>query len=705
MISRLALAAALTFAAAPSFAADADMTAAGAAAAQSTPGSAQDAHHAHDDDDEGEVVVTGIRRRAQDVLGGLSVLDAADLTRELRPSIGETLARQPGVSSTSFGPAASAPVLRGLTGDRVRVLTDGIGSLDLSSSGPDHAIAINPITAERIEVLRGPAALLYGSSAIGGVVNVIDTRIPRRLPENAVGANALLGYGTAADERLVNGALDIPIGGKFVAHVDGNWTKTDDLRTGGHILSKDLREAALASGDPAIEALADLKGELPNSAAESKEGALGFAYVDGGLNVGASVTRHHATYQVPVRYSLDPAVEPEAPTIDQTQTRYDFRADIPVQGFLSHVRARGGYANYRHNEIEDTGEIATRFFSKGGEGRIELVQTERSGWGGTSGFQYLDRNAKIRGDEKFLPDSEQRQAGLFSVQTYVSGPFRFEGGGRIEFSKLDGEADDVLVTPAMSRKFTTVSASLGGQYEFAPGWRAGLTVARSARAPSIDELFANGPHAASQSFEIGDPTLDPERSFGIEASVRGTRGPVQFTGNLYYTHFGNFIFQAPTGAIQDELPVFQYRGGKANFYGFEVQLEAKLGQALGINWTGDLQADAVRATVKNFGPAPFMPPVRILAALSGERGQFDGRLELERAFAHDRTAPVETDTPGYTMVNAALDWHPLAAKPELSLSLAANNIFDVEARRSTSQLKDFAPLAGRDIRLTARLGF
>ena len=704
MISRLALAAALTFVAAPSLAAEADMTAAGAAAAQSTPGSAQDAHHAHDDDD-GEVIVTGIRRRAQDVLGGLSVLDAADLTRELRPSIGETLARQPGVSSTSFGPAASAPVLRGLTGDRVRVLTDGIGTLDLSSSGPDHAISINPITAERIEVLRGPAALLYGSSAIGGVVNVIDTRIPRRLPENAVGADALLGYGTAADERLVNGALDIPIGGKFVAHVDGNWTKTDDLRTGGYILSKDLREAALASGDPAIEALADLKGDLPNSASESKEGALGFAYVDGGLNVGASVTRHHATYQVPIRYSLDPAVEPEAPTIDQKQTRYDFRADIPVHGFLSNVRARGGYADYRHNEIEDTGDIATRFFSKGGEGRIELVQTERSGWGGTSGFQYLDRNAKIRGDEKFLPDSEQRQAGLFSVQTYVSGPFRFEGGGRIEFSKLNAEADDVLATPALSRKFTTVSASLGGQYEFSPGWRAGLTVARSARAPSIDELFANGPHAASQSFEIGDPTLDPERSIGIEASVRGTRGPVQFTGNLYYTHFGNFIFQAPTGTIQDELPVFQYRGGKADFYGFEAQLEAKLGQAMGINWTGEIQADAVRATVKSFGPAPFMPPLRVLAALSGERGQFDGRLELERAFAHDRTAPVETDTPGYTMVNVALDWHPLAAKPELNLSLAANNIFDVEARRSTSQLKDFAPLAGRDIRLTARLGF
>jgi iron complex outermembrane receptor protein len=707
--SRLAVAAAIACIPVPAFAAEtsadaADSTLSGAAAAAPTPGSAEEAHHDHDSHN-GEVIVTGVRRRANDVLGGISVLDAADLTREVRPSIGETLARQPGVSATSFGPAASAPVLRGLTGDRVRVLTDGIGSLDLSSSGPDHAIAINPVTAERIEVLRGPSALLFGSSAIGGVVNVIDTRIPRHEPENAVGVDALAGYGTAADERLLNGAVNVPLGGHFVAHVDGNWTTSDDLRTGGHILSKDLREQALASPDPEIQALADLKGNLPNSTAESKEGALGFAYVDGGLNIGASVTRHEATYQVPIRYSFDPAVEAEAPTIDQKQTRYDFRAEVPVQGFLSHVRVRGGYADYRHFELEDTGEIATRFFSKGGEGRIELVQAERSGWGGTSGFQYLDRNARIRGEEKFLPDSEQRQAGLFTLQTLVSGPFRLEGGARVEFSKLDAEADDLLATPARSRDFTTFSASLGGQYEFSPGWRAGLTLSRSVRAPSIDELFANGPHAASQSFEIGDPTLDPERSVGIEGSLRGSRGPIQFTGNLYYNHFGNFIFQAPTGATQDDLPVFQYHAGKADFYGFEAQLQAKLGQAMGISWNGEVQADAVHATVKNFGPAPFMPPFRVLAALSGERGQFDGRLELERAFPHNRTAPVETDTPGYTMVNTSLDWHPLAANPELSLSLAANNIFDVEARRSTSQLKDFAPLAGRDFRLTARLGF
>ena len=311
-------------------------------AAVAEPGSAAQAHHGDDE----QVVVTGVRRSERDVLGGVSVLDKAELAREVRPSIGETLARQPGVSATSFGPAASAPVLRGLSGDRVRVLTDGIGSLDLASSGPDHAIAINPITAERIEVLRGPAALLFGSSAIGGVVNVMDSRIPRRLPDPPLGLDALLSYGSAANERSANLGLDVPLGGHFVVHADGNWSKSDDLRTGGYILSKELRREAALSADPEIQALADLKGELPNSQAESKEGALGLAYVDGGLNIGASVTRHLNEYQVPIRFPLEPGLEAEAPTIDQKQTRYDARAEIPIAGGVkSEIRARGGYGD------------------------------------------------------------------------------------------------------------------------------------------------------------------------------------------------------------------------------------------------------------------------------------------------------------------------------------------------------------------------
>ena len=681
-------------------ASEADAASGGGAAAP-TPGSAE---RAHPDTDQA-IVVTGVRRRAEDVLGGVSVVDQAELNRELRTSIGETLANVPGVSATSFGPTASAPVIRGLSGDRIRVLTDGIGTLDLSGSGPDHAISINPITAERIEVLRGPAALLFGSSAIGGVVNVIDGRIPRRVPDGAVGLDAFVQYGSAANERAANAAVDVPLGGHFVLHADGNYAKTDDLRIGGYVLAKPLRAQALASPDPDIRALAELRGELPNSASTNKEGAIGFAYVDGGLNAGISAMRHEQTYQVPIRYSLDPDVAAEGPTIDLKQTRYDARVEVPTGGAFSHVRARAGYSDYRHAEIEDTGEVGSRFSSTGGEGRLELVQREQSGWGGSSGAQYLARSAKIRGEEKFLPDARQTQGGLFTVQTYVRGPVRVEGGGRVEFSKLSAEADAQLGTPARSRQFTTVSGSLGGQYEFSPGWRAGLSVSHSARAPSVDELFANGPHGGSQSFEVGNPGLKPERSNSVEFSLHRTRGPIHLTANAFYSRFSSFIFQAPTGEVDDDLPVLQFRQGKADYYGFELQGDAKLGRALGIDWGSEFQADYVRATVRDFGPAPLIPPLRLQGALTGSRGQVDGRLEVEQAFAHNRTAPKETDTPAYTLVNAALDWHPLESNPELTLSLVGNNLFDVDARRSTSLLKDYAPLTGRDIRVSARLNF
>ncbi len=669
----------------------------------SDPGSlaSEDDHHDHDD----EIVVTGVRRKAGDVLGGLSVLDAEELARELRPSLGETLARQPGVSASSFGPTASRPILRGLSGDRIRVLTDGIGSFDLSSSSPDHAVAVNPLTAERIEVLRGPSALLYGSSAIGGVVNVIDRRIPRRLPSDGFDANGLLGYGSAAEERSANLSVDGTVASNLVLHADANWSKSDDLRTGGHLLAKDLREEASASTSPEIQALAGLRGKLPNSAARSWEVAGGVAYVDGPLNIGVSITRHDALYGVPVRFSLDPDIEAEAPLIDVKQTRYDARAEVPLSGFFDQLRLRGGYSKYRHNEIEDTGEVASTFRTSGGEARAEIVQREANGWGGTSGIQYVKRKVSIAGEEKFLPDSKQRQAGLFTMQTLVNGPLRLEGGLRVEFSKLDAAQDASLETPRMSRKFTTVSASAGAAYEVSEGWRAGVTLSRSARAPSIDELFANGPHAGTQAFEIGNPDLDPERSIGVEASIRRHAGPLRLGATAYYNRFSNFIFQAPTGAIEDELPVYAYRQGKANYYGFEVEAKAELGNALGIHWDADLIADYVHARVKGFGPAPQIPPLRLLGGLSANGGPVEARLEVEHAFRQGRNAPLETETAGYTLVNASVDWQPIEDRPEIKLGIAANNILDVLARRHSSLLKDYAPLAGRDIRLTASFGF
>lgn len=669
------------------------------------------AAQAHPDSDQ-MIVITGVRRSAGDILGGVSVLDKEELVRVARPSIGDTLAHEPGVTASSFGPTASRPILRGLSGERVRILVDGIGSLDLSASDPDHQVAINPLTAERIEVLRGPSALLFGSAAIGGVVNVIDTRIPRHVPDGPVAANAVMNYGSAANERSASASLDVPLGGKFVAHVDGAYSKYHDLRIGGFVLSKPLRREALASPDPDIRALADLQGKLPNSAGRIGDIAGGFAYVDGDTDIGVSIGHHTFRYGVPIRYSLDPDSEAEAPILNGRQTRVDARANVLIGGLFRVFEFRGGIAKYHHDELDPNGVIGSSFYTKGGEMRADVIQTDRGGWGGTSGVQFLRQNVHLNGEEKYLPDSSTSQLGLFTLQTLIRGPIRFEGGLRIERARLHADEDAFIAlnggpigaTP-LSSSYTPISGSVGANYELTAGWRAGLSLAHSERAPAIDELFANGPHGGSQSFEVGDPRLAKEISNSIELSVHRSTGPIHVQGSLYYSRFSSFIYQSATGAVVDDLPEYEYRQGKASYYGFELGADARLGSALGFNWGGELVTDAVRAKIRNFGPAPQIPPFRVLGALTGERGQVDGRLEVERASAQHRTAPNETPTPGYTFVNASVDWHPLADKPALTLSLQGNNLFDVDARRATSLLKDYAPLAGRDIRLSARFSF
>jgi len=682
-------------------------------AAAPAPG---DAAKAHEDEDQ-SIVITGTKRQAGDVLGGVAVLDSEELAHDVRPSLGETLADLPGVSATSFGPSSSRPILRGEQGERAPVLIDGISSLDLSATDPDHAVTINPMTAQRIEVLHGPGALLYAPSAIGGVVNVIDSRIPRSVP-NDIKADLLLNYGSAANERSANASADVPLGAHFVAHVDGAYSKYDDLHIGGYVLSRPLRQQALASPDEDIRALADLKGTLPNTAGRADDLAGGLAYVDGDLDIGLSYGHHDAKYGVPIRFSLDPDIEAESPTIDAHQDRADARVNVPIGGFFKTFEFRGGISKYHHAELEPGGIVGTRFYSNGGEMRADVVQSERSGWGGTTGVQYLNQDARIRGDEKYLPDSRKQNVGLFTLQSLEFGKLRIEAAGRLDFAHLRADQDELIAglvedagkvsvvgASPLNRNFTAMSASIGANYDIFAGWRAGVAVSHSERAPGVDELFSFGPHGGSEQFLIGDPNLRLEKSNGVELSIHRTTGPVHVQGSVYYSRFSNFVFQAPNGEIEDDLPVYQYREGKADYYGFELETDVKFGKALGIDWGGELTTDAVRAKIHGFGNAPEIPPFRVLAGLTGTRGAFDGRVEVERVSSQHKTAPIETPTTGFTMVNASLDWHVFADHPELTLSLSANNIFDVEARRHASELKDYAPLAGRDIRVTARLGF
>jgi iron complex outermembrane receptor protein len=317
--------------------------------------------------------------------------------------------------------------------------------------------------------------------------------------------------------------------------------------------------------------------------------------------------------------------------------------------------------------------------------------------------QYLDVHQHIAGDEQYLPPTVNKTLGLFSVQHWHAGPFRLEAGGRFEQADLTANASPVVGNPELQRSFSTFSGSVGGTYEFAPGWRAGLSLARSARAPSADELFADGPHGGNASFELGDPRLTTEKSVGFEAMASHAGQGFNLTATAYGSHFSNFIYQTPTGEVRDNLPVYAFREGPANYTGFEVEADAALGKAAGLTWGVEGQADATRVRIRNFGPAPLIPPLRLRGAVSATRGAVAGRLEVEHDFTHTSTAPNELPTAGFTLVNASLDWHPFADRPDLTLSLAGDNLFDVEARRSTSLLKDYAPLAGRDVRLTLNL--
>ncbi|WP_066547094.1 MULTISPECIES: TonB-dependent receptor [unclassified Sphingomonas] len=681
-----------------------------------------------------DIIITAPFVRELDVLANKSVLTGDRLVQDIRPTIGETLTRLPGVSATSFAPGASRPVLRGFQGERVRVLTDGLGSLDVSNTSTDHGVTIDPLTAERIEVLRGPAVLLFGSQAIGGAVNVIDRRIPRAVPVKGFHVDALGTYGSAAEERSIGGAFDVAVTPNIVVHADGSYRRSNDLEVGGFVLSPQLRaeqldlaaeeraEGELDAADEATE-LAGLRGAIPNSATETYTLGGGIALINDRGSLGFSAGYYDTNYGVPARPGAEHAHEGEAGdegeggeeegpvTIDLKQFRADMRGEILVEnGFIDRIRARVGYADYEHTEFEGR-EVGTRFFTDAFEGRVELVQSDGGDWRGVTGIQGFTRDFVAIGAEAFVPPNQTDQFGLFTVQEFDFGAVGVEIAGRYE--RTDVRSNSVRVgleedAPLVSvdRGFDTFSAALGLTYQASDTIRFGLTGSRAERAPSAEELFSNGPHVATQAFEVGNPGFDTEKSWGIEAFASGQLGPLNFKLNGYATWFDDFIFEFDTGLEQDELPLFQYAQSDARYVGFEAEVNATLLDRGGFSLKGDLIGDYVNARLTDGGgPVPRIPPLRVRGGLEGAAGSFGGRIEVEHVFEQDRVATFENPTDDFTLVNASLSWHPFGDASETTLIVSANNIFDVDARRHASFTKDFVPLPGRDIRVAARFSF
>lgn len=676
-------------------------------------------------DQPSEVIVTGVVAHSErDVLSGTSVLSGAELTRNLLPTIGDTLARQPGVSATSFGPNASRPVLRGFQGDRIRVLTDGIGSIDVSNTSVDHAVVINPLLAQRIEVLRGPAALLYGSSAVGGVVNVIDTRIPRIVPDKGYTLDTISTYGSAANERSVGGSANVALGKQFVVNANGSYSRTDDLRIGGFALTPERRAEALATSllpfDPTdpdridFAANAAIRGRLPNSASETWTAGVGGTLITDRGTLGISYSHYNSFYGLPLRYATQLGQEQEGPRLDIRQDRIDLRGEVDTGGaFIKTLRLRAGYAAYRHAELEPDGAVGTTFFNKGVEARLEIIQTRRGAWLGASGVQFSNREFNVIGDEAFVPRNATAQTGIFTQQQLDFGRFKAEAGARYEWTDLSSRSDigDLRYFRG-DRRFGAFSGAVGASYGVSDAVRIGLNLSRTERAPSAEELFSNGAHAGTQAYELGNPDFRLEKSWGLEATFHAHGDGYSFDASAYYNWFSNFISDnqtdqavceaaaAPSGRDVD-LPCFELTQGDARYYGFEASGSVKVAQLGAYAINVDALGDYVNATLTNRGPAPRIPPARVLGGIEAQSDRLSGRIEVEHVFAQGRLAPFETRTRDFTLVNFSAQFKPFADK-ETTLTLSANNLFDVDARRHASFLKDFAPLAGRDIRVTVR---
>jgi iron complex outermembrane receptor protein len=650
---------------------------------------APDRSHDHERDDLDEVVVTAtaLRRSTLEVAQPTSILSGDDLVRDRATSIGEALASTAGVSATYFGPQASRPVIRGLTGERVQVSEDGAESLDVAALSADHAVTIDPLLADRVEVLRGPATLLYGNGAAGGLVNVLVRRVPEQAYANTVEGAAEMRGDTALGERAAAVRIDGGSAG-WAFHGDAYRRETDDVGIAGYSLSRRAR----ASGEFSDEEIAAGRGRLRDSASSLKGGALGVSRVGEEGFAGVAASRFETQYGIP-------GAE-EGVSIDLQQTRFDFNSEWHPHGsWLDSARARVSFNRYEHAELEPGGDVGTQFDQHGLSARLTIEHAALAGWRGSFGAQYRDIDFSAVGEEAFVPGSVTRNLGLFAYEERAFGAVTLELGARLEQQEI-APADDL---PGYDS--ARMSYSGGLVWRFAEGWNTALNVTSTTRHPTSTELFADGPHLAIQRFEIGDVSLRPERATTVDASLRHQGGTWAASFTVYRSDYADYIHTALTGDIEDGLPVAVYLQRDARFTGFEAEIDLPEWTLGGGTLATKLVADTVRAEFDEGDDLPQIPPLRVGAEARYSRGAWSTGVSAHRHAGQDRVADDELPTDGYTMLGADATWTlPWQGRRVLAY-LRADNLLDEDARRHTSPLKERAPLPGRSFGAGVRLEF
>ena len=630
----------------------------------------------------------------------VTVLEGDELVRAREATLGETLAGQPGITSSHFGAGASRPIIRGMDGPRVKVLSDGAEVQDASTISPDHAVAAEPMLAEQVEVLRGPSALAYGGGAVGGVVNVIDKKIPTRVPAKGLEGSAEVRATSNAREKA--GAFEVTGGaGNFAFHAEG--------------VKRDAKEYKVGSGWQG-------GSKVAGSYNETDTGSVGASWVGSRGFLGLAFTSQRAEYGLPGHNHEFESCHPHGshlhcgeheeeegsdhdhdheeggavPYVKLKSERWDVRGELrdPVPGF-TRLRLRAAFTDYKHDEIEGT-EIATTFKNKGHDARLEMEHVPLGGWRGVVGLQTTKRDFSALGEEAYVAPTLTKKHAAFLVEEYNLAQWRFEAGLRHEWQDIDVDSATLKDHSASG-----TSVSLGAVWKFAPQYSLGSTLSRTHRLPSAEELYANGVHMATATYELGNENLGKETSNNIDLTLRKYAGATTFSLSAYRNRIDNYIFGSTLDS-HEGFQLIEYAQRDATFTGIEGQIRQQINPVFGASVFGD----HVRAKLADGGGnLPRIPAQRLGVKFDANWQNWNGVAEFYRVGKQDKVAAFETDTPGYNMLNLSASYNTRLAGTPTQFYLKANNLTNELAYSHTSFIKNAAPLTGRNLTTGVRVTF
>lgn len=641
------------------------------------------------------------------VFTAVTVIPSAALERSPASTLGDTVAQIPGVTSSGFAPAAGRPIIRGLDNNRVRIQENGVAVMDVSAIGEDHGVPIDPLAAQRIEILRGPATLRWGSQAIGGVVDAQNNRIP--LPSTPQGASGVIRSAFTSIDNGREGAIIINSRhGSFAVHADMYKRTADDFQTPN--------------------------GKQRNSSQDMKGYALGGSYIFDSGYIGAAISHFGSLYHVPGGEAEERKVR-----IDLAQTKFTSKGEVWINSaFIDTIRFWFGAGTYRHHEIADEGagpEIKSTFRNRQYEGRVEIqflpIKTALGDWKSALGLQFGKRNIGTSGEagELLSPAREINLAAYLFNELHFAQNWRFQVAARIESVRVRGRVADFPANflpngmdppeSAARRKFLPISFSAGIQRDLPHGLIASMAVQYVQRAPTALELYSKGPHEATGTFEIGAPNLQMERALSFEAGLRKPSGRLRFNATLFHTRYNGYIFKRLTGAscgedfascgVEDELKQVVFAQKDATFTGAELYAQFDVAPLFTGLFGIEGQFDIVRARFSDGTNVPRIPPMRLGGGAYWYGNGWFARVKLLHVFAQNTiNAAEERPTAGFSLLAADLSYKytfkAYGSQKSITFGLKAANLLNVRARNHVSFKKNDVLLPGRNIKayLTAR---